>query len=99
MPTAVFGLMLVLCGVTAGRAALPLVKTQPGFYRLMLGDFEITALNDGVVAYSTRRVLPTATPEEIKSGLTENALTDPVGMSYNAFLVNTGSKLILIDTG
>jgi glyoxylase-like metal-dependent hydrolase (beta-lactamase superfamily II) len=31
--------------------------------------------------------------------LSESALSDPVGMSYNAFLINTGSKLILIDTG
>ena len=84
MPAAAFGLMLVMCGITAVRATVPMMKTQPGFYRLMLGDFEITALNDGVVAYSTMRVLPTATPEQIKSGLSENALTDPVGMSYNA---------------
>ena len=97
---AAFGLMLVICGIAAVRAAVvPMMKTQPGFYRLMLGDFEITALNDGVVAYSTKRVLPTATPEQIKSGLSENALSDPVGMSYNAFLINTGSKLVLIDTG
>src|SRR5580704_15952763 len=77
-----------------------MVKTQaPGFYRMMLGDFEVTALNDGVVAYQTTQVLPKATPEQIKSGLFDNGLTDPVDMSYNAFLVNTGSKLVLIDTG
>ena len=84
MPAAAFGLMLVMCGITAVRATVPMMKTQPGFYRLMRGDFEITALNDGVVAYSAMRVLPTATPEQIKSGLSENALTDPVGMSFNA---------------
>jgi glyoxylase-like metal-dependent hydrolase (beta-lactamase superfamily II) len=66
---------------------------------MMLGDFEITALNDGVVAYQTSRVLPSATPEQIKNGLSESGLTDPVGMSYNAFLINTGNKLVLIDTG
>jgi glyoxylase-like metal-dependent hydrolase (beta-lactamase superfamily II) len=88
-----------LCGVSAARATAPMVKTQPGFYRLMLGDFEVTALNDGVVAYSTARVLPTATPQQIRSGLSESGLEDPVGMSYNAFLINTGSKIILIDTG
>jgi glyoxylase-like metal-dependent hydrolase (beta-lactamase superfamily II) len=77
-----------------------MVKTQaPGFYRMILGDFEVTALNDGVIDYPTSQVLPKATPEQIKSGLYENGLTDPVGMSYNAFLINTGSKLILIDTG
>jgi len=76
-----------------------MVKTQPGFYRMILGDFEVTALNDGVVAYPISRVLPTATAAHIKSGLAENGLTDPVGLSYNAFLINTGSKLVLIDTG
>jgi glyoxylase-like metal-dependent hydrolase (beta-lactamase superfamily II) len=66
---------------------------------MRLGDFAVTALNDGVVAYPTARVLPTATPDEIKRRLSENALKDPVGMSYNAFLINTGNKLVLIDTG
>ena len=81
-------------------AAVPMVKTQaPGFYRMMLGDFEVTALNDGVVDYATTQVLPKATPEQIKTGLSEYGVTDPVGMSYNAFLINTGTKLILIDTG
>lgn len=96
---AVLGVALFICGGTAGRATVPMVKTQPGFYRLMLGDFEITALNDGVVAYPMARVLPTATPEQIARGLSESGLTDPVGLSYNAFVINTGAKLVLIDTG
>ena len=66
---------------------------------MMLGDFEVTALNDGVIAYPTKQVLPKATDAQIASGLSENGLTDPVGMSYNAFLINTGGKLVLIDTG
>src|ERR1700692_3136530 len=90
---------LATCSFTPTQAASPMVKTQPGFYRMMLGDFEVTALNDGVVAYPTKRVLPSATPEQIKKGLSDNGLTDPVGMSCNAFLINTGSKLVLIDTG
>jgi glyoxylase-like metal-dependent hydrolase (beta-lactamase superfamily II) len=82
------------------HAAAPMVKTQaPGFYRFMLGDFEVTALNDGVVAYPTTHVLPKATSDEINRRLAENDLTDPVDMSYNAFLINTGHKLVLIDTG
>ena len=91
--------MLTLCGLVPDYASEPMVKTQPGFYRMMLGDFEVTALNDGVVAYPVSRVLPTATAAQIKRGLLENGLTDPVGLSYNAFLINTGSKLVLIDTG
>ena len=93
--------MLTLFGAAAPRAlaAAPMARTQPGYYRMMLGAFEITALNDGVIPYPTARVLPTATPEEIDRGLRAAGLTDPVGMSYNAFLINTGARLILIDTG
>lgn len=92
-------LVIALWSLVPDQASAPMVKTQPGFFRMMLGDFEITALNDGVVPYPTAQVLPTATPEQIKQSLVENGLTDPVGMSYNAFLINTGTKLILIDTG
>jgi glyoxylase-like metal-dependent hydrolase (beta-lactamase superfamily II) len=93
-------LALAACNLNPAGASAPMAKSQaPGFHRMVLGDFEITALNDGVVTYATTRVLPTATPEQIKQGLAENGLTDPVGMSYNAFLVNTGRKLVLIDTG
>ena len=27
----------------------PMVKTQAGFYRLMVGDIEVTALSDGTI--------------------------------------------------
>ena len=94
------GLAFVAVAAQSAQAAAPQVKTQaPGFYRMMLGDFEVTALNDGVIAYPTKQVLPKATDAQIASGLSESGLTDPVGMSYNAFLVNTGGKLVLIDTG
>ena len=80
--TALIGLTLGSVGLA--YAAAPMAKTQPGFYRLMLGDFENTALNDGVVPYQTTRVLPTATPEQIRGGLSQIGLPDPVGMSYHA---------------
>jgi glyoxylase-like metal-dependent hydrolase (beta-lactamase superfamily II) len=91
--------MLYLCGIASAEASAPMAKTQPGFYRMMLGNFEVTALNDGVVSYPTKQILPTATPEQIDTGLAAGRLADPVGMSYNAFLINTGTKLVLIDTG
>ena len=80
--TALIG--LTLGSIDLAYEAAPMAKTQPGFYRLMLGDFEITALNGGVVPYQTTRVLPTATPERIRAGLSQNGLPDPVGMSSNA---------------
>ena len=43
-----------LTGTPPARAAAPLVGKQgPSFYRYKVGDFEVTALNEGVVA--TRR--------------------------------------------
>ena len=34
--------------VSVAVAAAPMAKTQaPGFYRMMLGDFEVTAISDG----------------------------------------------------
>ena len=89
----------ILCAIVALATGSLCPALAAGFYRMMLGDFEVTALNDGAVSYATSRVLPTATPEQIKEGLSASGITDPVAMSYNAFLINTGSKLILIDTG
>ena len=37
-------------GIGVARAAAPMVKTSaPGYFRMMLGDFEVTALSDGTV--------------------------------------------------
>jgi glyoxylase-like metal-dependent hydrolase (beta-lactamase superfamily II) len=57
----------------------------------MVGDIEVTALNDGVISYRTAELLPTVPADEIRD--------DPFDMSYNAYLVNTGDRLVLIDTG
>lgn len=93
-------LLCILCtlfSVTTDAAA-PMVRTQaPGFYRMMLGDFEVTALNDGVVTMAV--IFPGMSSEEINARLADRYLTSPIGMSFNAFLVNTGDKLILIDAG
>ena len=94
--------MLTASLLTVGlaEAAAPMVRIQaPGFYRVMVGGLEVTALNDGVVPFRTHDVLPTATDRQISDFLRDNGLKEPVGMSYNAFLINTGAKLILVDTG
>jgi len=86
--------------VAAAQAGAPMVKTQaPGYYRMMLGEFEITALLDGTTELPAASLLTNTTPEEVQRYLSRAALKDPVETSVNAFLVNTGAKLVLIDTG
>jgi glyoxylase-like metal-dependent hydrolase (beta-lactamase superfamily II) len=84
----------------ATLAAAPRVKTQgPGFYRIMLGGFEVTALLDGTHAFPIDTVMEGVPKAEIARDLERDFLEEPVQGSINAFLVNTGSKLILIDSG
>jgi len=94
-------LMAVIVGwVALAHAGAPMVKTQaPGYYRMMLGDFEITALLDGTNELPAAAILTNTTPAEVQRYLTRAALKEPVETSFNAFLVNTGAKLVLIDTG
>lgn len=75
------------------------VKTQPGYYRMMLGQFEITALSDGTNALPMDKLLARIEPEKITELLAEKSLTSPVETSINTYLINTGKNLILVDTG
>jgi len=90
-----------MCAVLAGtaNAAGPAVKTQPGFYRMMLGDFEVTAVSDGTVDIEVIPLLTQTTPARVGRALAHHHLKDPVETSVNAYLINTGSKLVLVDAG
>jgi glyoxylase-like metal-dependent hydrolase (beta-lactamase superfamily II) len=95
---------LTLAAVAAATppafAAAPFAKGQaPGYYRMMLGDFEVTALSDGTVALPMGTLLTNSTPEKLKDAFARAFLSDPVETSVNAYLVNTGAKLVMIDTG
>ena len=85
---------------TVAVAAAPMVKTQaPGYFRMMLGDFEITALSDGTVALPVNKLLTNTTAAKVDQALAKVALSSPLDTSVNAYLINTGDKLVLVDTG
>ena len=80
-------------------AAAPMIKSQaPGYYRVMLGNFEVTALNDGTVDLPVDKLLH-GNATEISKNLAKAYEAAPLETSVNAYLINTGSKLVLIDTG
>ncbi|RFP18843.1 MULTISPECIES: MBL fold metallo-hydrolase [unclassified Duganella] len=84
---------------TPAMAAAPLAGTNaPGFFRIMLGDFEVTAISDGTVDLPMNKLLqqPAAKTDQ---ELARSFLTNPVETSVTGYLVNTGAKLVLIDTG
>ena len=84
---------------TAAHAAGPQLRTSPaGWYRVMLGEFEITALNDGTVEVPVARMLG-GVQEHNQAALARQFVKDPVETSINAYLVNTGARLVLIDAG
>ncbi len=85
--------------LNAAQAAAPQVRTQaPGYYRLMLGDFEVTVLRDGSLSLPAS-ILTNTTEAETEKALARNFQKSPFEASDNAFLINTGAKLVLIDTG
>jgi glyoxylase-like metal-dependent hydrolase (beta-lactamase superfamily II) len=84
-------------GASAGA---PQAKGQaPGWYRMMIGDFEVTALADGTVGLPVDKLLTNTTAAHVQAALARAYLKVPVETSVYGYLINTGSKLVLIDTG
>jgi glyoxylase-like metal-dependent hydrolase (beta-lactamase superfamily II) len=82
----------------AVAAAPPAGKQAPGYYRFKVGDYEVTVLNDGVLKFPLQAIRVPA--EEVNAALEAAFL--PKGdllAPFNVTMVNTGSKLVLIDTG
>ncbi|HET7795140.1 MAG TPA: MBL fold metallo-hydrolase [Rhizobacter sp.] len=84
----------------SAQAGAPQVKTQaPGYYRMMLGDLEVTALLDGIIDLKPGELLTNVNKTEVSGLLRRNFLGEAVPTSVNAYLINTGSKLVLVDAG
>lgn len=100
MRLTVLGFALALAATTGAQAAAPFNKTQaPGYFRMMLGDFEITAINDGTLDLPVDKLLKENQPGQVAQALKHNHLHLPLETSVNAYLINTGAKLVLVDTG
>lgn len=75
-------------------------RQVPGVYRLRVGGFEVTALNDGHLGIPAA-AFPGADPAEA-ADLQRTAFLpagQPVRTPVNAFAVNAGDRLWLIDAG
>jgi glyoxylase-like metal-dependent hydrolase (beta-lactamase superfamily II) len=84
-------------------AAAPAAGTQgPGFYRFKIGDYELTAINDGVWhrPIDATFVRGAAWPD-VQQAMADARMPEPGKLSipFTALVVNTGSRLVLLDTG
>jgi glyoxylase-like metal-dependent hydrolase (beta-lactamase superfamily II) len=84
------------------RAAAPAVGKQvPAFYRFKVGDFEVTALLDGVTtAPINPQRIPNVPVEDVRKAMESQFMpVEPTVNYFTQMTVNTGSKLVLIDAG
>jgi glyoxylase-like metal-dependent hydrolase (beta-lactamase superfamily II) len=88
----------LLASFPASAKAPPAGGQVPGVYRLKVGTMEVTVLNDGWLPIGAK--MYSGTPEGAEKLLASAFLKpDAVKTSVNEWLVNTGDKLVLIDTG
>lgn len=87
---------------TSSRAAAPLIGNQaPGWYRYKVGSYEITVATDGKSTFK----LPDTFVINVQKDAVNGALAaahmdkDMMTIPYSPIAVNTGSKLIVVDTG
>jgi glyoxylase-like metal-dependent hydrolase (beta-lactamase superfamily II) len=96
--TMLFGLLI---GLTClAQAGAPKAGFQaPGFFRMALGDFEVTSLKDG--SFPIPPSYMKADADYLASLIAADFPSDPPNFNgtVSGFLVNTGKQLILVDTG
>jgi glyoxylase-like metal-dependent hydrolase (beta-lactamase superfamily II) len=100
--TGVAATALAPFGAPSARAAAPPAGKQvPTFYRSKLGDFELTVVSDGAraIPLPPTFVRNVKIEEVLKVAEAAYMPKGTVFAPFNPMVVNTGSKLVLIDTG
>jgi glyoxylase-like metal-dependent hydrolase (beta-lactamase superfamily II) len=91
-----------LAAVLPTQAATPATGKQvPGWYRYKIGSYECTSINDGSRTFPMPDTFVKNIPKDQALAAAEAAYM-PKGMvtvPFNPQIINTGSKLVLIDTG
>lgn len=96
----VAALLATLTLSQAALAAAPFDQAPaPGIYRMMLGQFQVTVLSDGTVTIPLDKLLTEIKPADLAASLRASYAQPMTETSINAFLINTGTHLVLVDTG
>jgi glyoxylase-like metal-dependent hydrolase (beta-lactamase superfamily II) len=97
------GVSLAAGAVTApaDAAAPPAGKQGPSIYRYKVGEFEVTALYDGVwYRPIDEKFVRHADYTDVKQAMSDAFMpAEKLATPFTTILVNTGRQLILLDTG
>ena len=91
-----------LLPTTTAFAKAPFTKEQAaGFHNFTHGDMQVSIVSDGYLGFGDgRKLLTGSTKEEMGAQLEANFLNpESMVLEENITVVNTGSKLAIIDTG
>ena len=82
-------------------AAPPAGKQAASFYRYKVGDFEVTQIADGARTFPMPDtfVVNQKKDDALKAAEEAYIPKGQVTIVFNPMVINTGSKLVLIDTG
>jgi glyoxylase-like metal-dependent hydrolase (beta-lactamase superfamily II) len=72
---------------------------QGGFYRFEVGAVQVVALSDGTVPQDLHTLLKGVSPSEIDTILKRAFMVNPIEASINAYLIEVGNRVALVDTG
>jgi hypothetical protein len=88
--------------IPPAQAAAPLARRQaPSFYRCKVGEFEVTVVNDGAraIPLPAQFVRNVGNEEVLAAAEAAYMPKGSIVAPFNPVVVNTGAKLVLIDTG
>ncbi|RSZ56337.1 MBL fold metallo-hydrolase [Massilia atriviolacea] len=74
-------------------------KVQPGYHHFKVGNVNVTALSDGTLAIPPGDLLTNVAPGQVAARLAATFQGSHVDASVNAYLIDSGERLLLVDTG
>ncbi len=98
---------LAVASVVGGTAPLPVqaqtmpaaMQPQAGYYRVKIGAVNVTALSDGTIPQALHELLTNTTPTEVDQLLAHAHVAYPVETSVNAYVIELGTRRVLVDAG
>lgn len=76
-------------------------KQNAGYYRMKLGDYEITTIHDGFFSRPVDGFVKNAKAEDVQAAVDDARMPASQGIyvPYTTLVVNTGDKLVMFDAG